>query len=134
MSVPPHCFLKALHIHLLSFSLFHFQPQGFDLSTDFTLLLFIPLWHPGKAGIVNFAGHIVLIQLFKEHIQFLVKGQQSVQLPLFPCPVIFLHLCRTFQHGFYKITFVLIGKDRQAVDTFTPPVKGNAPPFLLLAT
>ena len=43
MGVPPHRFQKVLHIHLLAFSLFQFQPQSFDLCADFALFLFVPL-------------------------------------------------------------------------------------------
>ena len=68
-------FQKVLHIHTLFVQLFHFQPQGLNTPGVFTLLLFITLCHFRKPGIVNLAGNIVLIQPFKERIQFPVTGQ-----------------------------------------------------------
>ena len=47
---------------------------GLDPSGILALFLLIPLGHFDKPGIVDFAGHIVLIEPFKEHIQLPVPG------------------------------------------------------------
>lgn len=43
MSIAPYHLQIVLHIHLLSFGLFQFQPQGFDLCADLALLLLVSL-------------------------------------------------------------------------------------------
>ena len=54
-------FQKGVYIHPLIFQLFQLQPQRLDFLGVFALLLLIPLGHFGKPGIVDLAGHIVLI-------------------------------------------------------------------------
>ena len=91
--IPPYRFKKIVNVHALALVLFQFQPQRLDLLGVLALLLFIAFGHFGKPGIVDFARHIVLIESFKEHIQFPVTGGQSVQLPLLAERGIFRNLC-----------------------------------------
>ena len=91
--VPPHRFKKIVNVHALAFVLFQFQPQRLDLLCVLALLLFIAFGHFGKPGIVDLSRYIVLIEPFKEHIQFPVTGGQSVQLPLLAERGIFRNLC-----------------------------------------
>jgi len=75
VGIAAHRFQEGVHIHPLIFQLFQLQPQRLDPSGVFALFLLIPLGHFGEPGIVDFAGHIVLIEPFKEHIQLPVPGQ-----------------------------------------------------------
>ena len=89
---------------------------GLDPSGILALFLLIPLGHFDKPGIVDFAGHIVLIEPFKEHIQFPVTGGQSVQLPLLAERGVFRYLCRTSDHGLDKVIFIFAGEAGQPLD------------------
>ena len=82
--VPPYRLKKIFNVHALALVLFQFQLQRLDLLVVLALLLFIAFGHFGKPGIVDLAGHIVLIEPFKKHIQ----------LPLLAERGIFRHLCR----------------------------------------
>ena len=104
-----------MSMRLLS-SFFQFRPQRLDLLCVFALLLFIAFGHFGKPGIVDLARHIVLIEPFKEHIQFPVTGSQSIQLPLLAERGIFRNLCRASDHGFDKVIFVFAGEAGQPLD------------------
>lgn len=82
--VSPYRLKKIDNVHALALVLFQFQPQRLDFLGVLALLLFIAFGHFGKPGIVDLAGHIVLIEPFKKHIQ----------LPLLAERGIFRHLCR----------------------------------------
>ena len=101
--VPPYRFKKIVNVHALALVLFQLQPQSLDFLCVFALLLFIAFGHFGKPGIVDLAGHIVLIEPFKKHIQLPVTGGQGVQLPLLAERGIFRHLCRASDHGLDNI-------------------------------
>ena len=98
------------------FQLFQLLLQLLDRPSVLTLFLLIPLGHFGKPGIVDLAGHIVLIEPFKEHIQFPVPGQQPVQLPLLAYPVIFRYFGGAAHHRLDKVVFVFISETGQPVD------------------
>ena len=91
--VSPYRFKKIVNVHALALVLFQFQPQRLDLLGVLALLLFVAFGHFGKPGIVDLAGHIVLIEPFKKHIQLPVTDGQSVQLPLLAERGIFRNLC-----------------------------------------
>jgi len=114
--VLPHRFKKIINVHALALVLFQLQPQSLDFLCVFTLLLFVAFGHFGKPGIVDFSRYIVLIEPFKEHIQFPVTGGQSVQLPLLAERGIFRHLCRVSDHNFDKVFFVFAGEAGQPLD------------------
>ena len=114
--VPPYRFKKIVNVHALALVLFQFQPQRLDLLGVLALLLFIAFGHFGKPGIVDLARHIVLIEPFKEHIQFPVTGSQSIHLPLLTERGIFRHLCRVSDHNFDKVIFVFAGEAGQPLD------------------
>ena len=110
VGVAAHRFQESIHIHLLIFQLFQLQPQGLDPSGVLALLLLIPLGHFGKPGIVDLAGHIVLIEPLKEHIQLSISGQQPVQLSLLAYPVIFRYLGRATHHRLDEVIFVFVSE------------------------
>ena len=106
---------EVINVHTLALRLLEFQAQGLDPLAVFPLLLLIPLCHFSKPGIVDFTGNIVLVKPLKEHIQFLVTGQQPIQLPLFPHPGVFRCLGGAAHDGLDKGILIFAGKGGEAV-------------------
>ena len=80
------------------------------------MLVLIPSGHFRKTVVGEFAGNIVLIDAFKQPVQFLVTGKQGFQFLLLQLAVSLRRLLGVPDHRFQKFVLIEAGELRQTPD------------------
>ena len=97
---------KHICCHGTAALLLYLGAELFYFFRQYLLLVLIPTGHFCKAVIGEFAGNIVLVDAFKEAVQFFITGKERFQLFFLQLAVCQFRLPRMTNHHFYK--FVLI--------------------------
>ena len=100
--------------HGLAALLLDFGAEFFDFLHQLFLLVLIPSGHFRKTVIGELAGNIVLIDAFKQSVQFFVSCKQGFQFLLLQLAVGLRRLLGVPDHRFQKFVLIEAGELRQA--------------------
>ena len=92
--------------------LLYLGAEPFYFLRQFLLLVLIPPGHFCEAVIGELAGNIVLIDAFKEAVQFFITGKERFQLLFLQLAVCLFRLLGMTDHRFYELVLIEAGEFR----------------------